>query len=255
MSNPFNLTGKTILITGASSGIGRQTAIECAALGATVIAAGRNQERLSAVLQEMPSEEGQQHRMVIADLSTSEGIDSLVSEVPSLDGVVSNAGIPGTSAPVKFIKDEVLERILNVNLTSHVKLARGLFKKKKLNKGGSYVFTASIGGVTNFSMGIADYGMSKAALNSFMKACAVDFAARQIRCNAVCPGMISTPMTVAEGAITESDYEKDIADHYLLGRYGQPEEVARPIAFLLSDAASFITGASLIIDGGCSLVH
>ena len=255
MQTPFNLTGKTILITGASSGIGKATAIECAALGANVIAVGRNEERLSSVLSEMQKATGQEHRMVIADLSTDEGIAGLVAEMPSLDGVVSNAGIPGTSVPVKFLKNDALERILNVNLKSHVKLARDLFKKKKLNKGSSYVFTASIGGVTNFSIGIADYGMSKAALNSFMKACAVDFAPLRIRCNAVCPGMIRTPMTAPEGAITESDYEKDVTDHYLLGRYGQPEEVARPIAFLLSDAASFITGASLIIDGGCSLVH
>ena len=155
---------------------------------------------------------------------------------------------------MKFIKDDVLDEILNVNLLSHVKLARILFKKKKLNKEASYVFTASIGGVTSFSIGNSMYGMSKSAVNSFAKFCAVDFASRKIRCNAVCPGMIETPMTSGNGTVTQEDYEKD-KENYLVKRYGRPEEVAWATAFLLSDASSFITGVSLLVDGGASIVR
>ena len=173
----------------------------------------------------------------------------------SLDGVASNAGIVVELTPVKFLKDAVIERTINMNTLSHVKLARGLFKKKKLNKQASYVFTASAGGVTGFVTGNSAYGMSKAAINSFSKYCAVDFATRGIRCNAVCPAMIRTPMTAPTGELTEEDYQENIKKYYLLGRYGQPEEVALTIAFLLSDASSFITGSSILVDGGSSLVH
>lgn len=255
MYNPFSLEGKTILITGASSGIGKATAIECSKLGATVIINGRNEERLSAVFELLDTSFGQSHVKIIADLSCDEGIDKLVTVIPELDGFFSNAGMLKGQIPIKFIKDEAIANTLNVNLTSHVKLTRGLTKKKKLNKNSSIVFTSSTGGVSTHLVGQSVYDMSKAAINSFAKSCAVDLAPRKIRCNAVCPGMIHTPMTEPNGPVTAEDYEKDIAIHYLLGRYGEPEEVAHTVAFLLSDASSFITGASIMIDGGFSIIH
>lgn len=250
--NPYSLSGKRVLVTGASSGIGEATAIECALLGANVVVTGRNEARLQAVYDALDRSEGQQHQMVVADLATDEGLDRLVAEVADLDGVASNAGIAKGSVPIKFLKDEVLDEVLDVNLKSHVRLARNLFKKKKLNKGASYVFTASISGIASFAVGNAVYGMSKSAVNAFARYCAVDFASRQVRCNAVCPGMIETPMNTGEGAVSQEDYERD-KEHYLLKRYGKPEEVARAIAYLLSDASSFVTGHSLIIDGGVSV--
>ena len=253
--NPFSLLNKSVLVTGASSGIGKITALECAKLGATVIITARNDSRLKEVFDSLDVTYGQQHQMIIADLSTDEGIADVVDSVPVLDGVASNAGVVVELVPIKFLKNEVMQKTLEVNTLSHAKLARDLFKKKKLKKGASYVFTSSAGGVSAFMVGNSSYGMSKAAINAFSKYCAVDFATRGIRCNAVCPGMIKTPMTAPTGEVSEEDYKNDIAEHYLLGRYGEPEEVAHTIIFLLSDAYSFITGVSIMVDGGVSLVH
>lgn len=251
MYNPFSLKGKTILVTGASSGIGQATAIECSKLGATLVITGRNEERLNATYNALCKDFEQQHTCIVADLSQEEDIIQFVAQVPQLDGVASNAGI-GTSSPVKFIKTDDLMRVTELNTFSHVILAKNLFKKKLLKKGCSYIFTASIGGTLNYSLGNSIYGMSKAAINSFMKYCAVEFAARQIRCNSVCPGMIETPMNQGDGAISNKDYEAD-AQKYLLKRYGKPQEVAQSIAFLLSDASTFITGQALVVDGGVSI--
>ena len=252
--NPFSLAGKTILITGASSGIGQATAIECAKLGATVIISARNEERLKGVFDNLDRSADQSHQMVLADLSTDEGIAYLISNLDHLDGVSSNAGIVSTITPVKFINDEELDHVFRTNTISHVKLARALFRKKVLNKNASYEFTVSIGDVRSFVVGNSVYGMSKAALQSFMKYCAIDFSTRGIRCNSVCPGMIVTPMTSPGGYFSEEDYLKD-QEHYLLKRYGLPKEVALTTAFLLSDASSFITGTSIYVDGGASVSH
>lgn len=255
MYNPFSLTGKTILVTGASSGIGQATAIECSKLGASVIVTGRNKERLEQTYHNLDVSQSQNHQMFIADLTDNDSLEQFVKRLPPLDGVLSNAGVQTSPLPIKFIKNDVMHDIFDANLFSHVKLARDLHKKKKLNKNASYVFTASTGGVATHVIGNSIYDMTKSAINAFTKSCAVDLSSRGIRCNAVCPGMIMTPMTKPEGTLSEADYQKDIEDHYLLGRYGQPEEVAHVIAFLLSDASSFMTGASVMVDGGCSLVH
>lgn len=253
MYNPYSLEGKTILVTGASSGIGRSTAIECAKLGARVVITARNEERLKSVFDSLDRSFGQEHQMILADISSMEGLEQLVSGLPALDGLSSNAGMAVGNKPIKFIKDEDIQTIMQTNTFSHAMLAKLLFKKKLLNKKASCVFTASIGGTKSYGPGNTIYGMSKAALESFVKYAAIEFAPREIRCNNVCPGMIETPLINLD-ALTDEDKAID-AEKYLLKRYGQPIEVARTTAFLLSDASSFITGTSIVIDGGYTVNH
>ena len=241
--NPFTLEGKTILVTGASSGIGRATAIECSKMGAKVIITGRNEERLQETFEQLV---GEGHQPVQADLTKEEEINRLVDSIENLDGLVNNAGV-GRNKPVNFIRMEDLAYVYQANVFASILLTKSLLKKKKINKGGSLVFTSSISAFLNVP-GNAIYASSKAAVASFMRSCAKELGGKQIRSNAVHPGMIETKM-IQGGAYSEEDKEKDKA-YYALGRYGQPEEVAWAIIYLLSDASKWVTGTSMVIDGG-----
>lgn len=244
MYNPFSLENKTVLVTGASSGIGRATAIECSRMGAKLIITGRNAERLNATFEQL---EGDGHQQIAADLTDTAEIVALAKQLPPLDGAVLCAGI-GLTIPVHFATKEKFEKIFNTNLFSQTELTRLLYKNKILKRGSSLVFIASIGGNTAFYSGNSVYGASKAALNSYVKFCAVEFASRQIRVNSVCPGMIETPL-ISRGTLTEEQLNAD-RNRYLLKRYGTPEEVAYGVIYLLSDASAWTTKSSIFIDGG-----
>lgn len=248
--NPYSLEGKTILVTGASSGIGKTTAIECSKMGASVIITARNEERLKATLDSLSTAFGQTHQIVLADLSTQEGVNALVDELPHLDGVSLNAGIVKT-LPVKFINKDDLTDVLNVNMMGPILLAQRLLKKKKITRGSSVVFTSSIGGVMISTVGNTMYGVSKGGLNAFMKGMALEMASIGIRSNSVNPGFVDTNILSA-GTISEEDLKKNVAA-YPLGRFGKPEDIAFAIIYLLSDASSWVTGHTLVIDGGVIL--
>lgn len=243
MYNPYSLEGKTVLITGASSGIGRTAAIECSKMGAKCVITGRNQERLQETFDQL---EGEGHQQIIADLSTQDGIDLLVEKSPNIDGLVNNAGI-GRNKPIQFIKQDDLDYVFQTNTFAPMLITRSFMKKKKINQGGSIVFTSSIAAYeSNFGNGI--YGASKGAILSFMRYCAQEFANKQIRANSVHPGMVETSL-IHRGTYSDEDLQKDVLK-YPLKRYGRPEDIAWAIIYLLSDAASWVTGSSLTIDGG-----
>lgn len=249
MYNPFSLEEKTILVTGASSGIGRTTAIECSRLGATLVLTGRNEERLIETLNSLDNKE-KEHKYYVADLSESSEIVRLVSLLPKLDGCVNNAGI-GKTLPVQFISSEELERIFRLNTFAPILLTKELVKKKKMSNPSSIVYTLSIAGNFNVLPGNSIYGSAKTSLAAFIKYAALELAGKGIRCNGVSPGMVNTEL-IKNLPISAEDLQKDMAQ-YPLKRYAEPEEVAYAIIYLLSDASSFVTGSNLVIDGGRSL--
>lgn len=249
IDNPFTLEGKTILVTGASSGIGRAIAIACSNMGARVIATARNEERLQATIAQL-NDTVDGHMMLCADLTSPEELDGLVKSLPALDGAVFSAG-NSVTLPLQFGSRDKFDEMLNVNFYAPVELLRLLYKKKVLNKGASVVLLASIGGTHSFMPGNGIYGASKAALNSVMKYAAREFASRKVRVNSICPGMVDTPL-IHRGTITEEQLAED-AKRYPLGRYGQPEDIANGAIYLLSDASSWLTGHDLVIDGGFSI--
>lgn len=244
--NPFTLKGKTILVTGASSGIGQATAIECAQMGAEVVITGRDTERLQATADLM----GNLKAQIAADLTNQEDVERLVASLPPLDGAVLCAG-NSTTLPLQFGSREKFDEMFNVNFFAPVELLRLMYKKKVLQKGASVVLIASIGGTHSFMPGNGVYGASKAALNSLMKYAAREYASRKIRVNSICPGMVDTPL-IHRGTITEEQLAED-AKRYPLGRYGKPDDIANGAVYLLSDASSWLTGHDLVIDGGFSI--
>lgn len=243
MYNPFTLTGKTILVTGASSGIGRATAIECSRLGATLVISARNEERLRETFNSL---DGDGHLMLIADVTKQEDVSRLVQAVPLLDGFVCNAGIT-KRRPISFIKEDDLRELFEINTISSILLTKALVKAKRFNKGASFVFTSSKA-ARIVTPGNSMYAASKAAIESFSRSCALEFASKGIRSNAILPGMVETPL-IMSGMLSEEDLECDKAK-YLLKRYGRPEEIAWAIVYLLSDASAWITASSLDISGG-----
>lgn len=246
MYNPYSLEGKSIFVTGASSGIGRATAIECSKMGAKVVITARNEERLKETLASM---EGEGHQMICFDLNKTDKLDEFVAQLPTLQGFVSNAGT-NKMAPVNFIKEDDLNDVFKVNALSPILLLRLLLKKKKLEKASSIVFTSSLSGIGTVGLGNGSYAASKGALSAFMKVAALELATKQIRVNAVCPGMVQTQM-IQDGAVSE-ELEKGLAD-YPLGRYGEPKDIAFAIIYLLSGASDWVTGTNMVIDGGLTI--
>lgn len=247
MYNPFSLAGKTILVTGASSGIGQATAIECSKMGAKLVITGRNAERLQGTMNQL---EGDGHKQVIAELTSSADMNALVNECKCLDGVVLCAGM-GKTLPFAFSTRENFDELMEVNYFSPVELLRLLVKGKKLSKPASVVFVSSVGGVFLFGGANTIYGASKAALNSTMRYCATELAPKKIRVNCVNPGMTETAL-IHRGTISDEQLQEDVK-RYPLKRYGKPIDIAHGIIYLLSDASSWVTGHSLVIDGGVTI--
>lgn len=247
MYNPFLLENKTILVTGASSGIGRAIAVECSRIGANVVISARNEQRLDETLGLMS---GKNHTKIIADLTDFEQISKLIEDLPKLDGFVSVAGVvrPLVAA---IAENHDIEEMFQINAFSAISFTQQLIQQKKLNKNASLVYISSISGTKIGAIGNGLYGASKGAIEGFVKSTALEVAPRNIRLNTVVPGMIETPI-YDNSEISAEQLEED-RKRYPLRRYGKPEEVAYAVIYLLSDASQWVTGSSLVIDGGYTL--
>ncbi len=248
MYNPYSLEGKTILITGASSGIGQATAIECSKMGAEVILTARNEERLKETLRQL---EGNGHQYIVADLSKIEDIEQLITSIPIVNGCVNNAGY-NTLQLIPFIKIESVKDIFQTNIIAPIFLTHLLVKRKKISNNSSIVFTSSISGKGVSTPGNSLYSSTKGVLSAFMQNAAVELAPKKIRCNAVLPGMVETPLKEGKTAVADEQWEIN-RQLYPLKRFGTPQDIAFAIIYLLSDASSWVTGTELVIDGGRSL--
>lgn len=250
MYNPYSLQGKTILVTGASSGIGQSVAIECSKMGATVVITGRNKDRLQETNDML---EGSGHIQIPADLSSYPEIKKLVDECPKLDGVSHNAGI-AKIIPVKRISQENLQEIVGTNAFGPILLTQQLIRKKKINNRGSIVFTSSLSGVFCVHFGESMYAASKGALSGFAKGAALELAAQGIRVNCVNPSIIQTNIFKNEGEIISDEQMQEKIHNYPLKRLGVTTDVSWAHVFFLSDASTWITGINLPIDGGYILI-
>ena len=246
MYNPYSLEGKTILITGAASGIGKATSIESSKLGAKIVAVDLNGDGLTNLLSQM---EGGDHLLFTGNLCDDDFLRQLAEDVPSLDGVFLCAGVSDTT-PVKFITEEKIDRVFDVNLKAPIMMLKQLLVKKKINKGGSLVWMSSYG-AEKVEPGLGIYAASKSAVNGIMRAYAKELVSRKIRSNSIMPMMIRTELLNTLNNISDKDWEKQEA-MYPLG-FGSPLDVAYAAIYLFSDASRWITGTQIKMDGGSNL--
>ena len=241
--NPFTLEGKVIFVTGASSGIGRQIAINCSRMGATIILNGRNKERLQEVLKEL---ENDNHQIAEGDITQKADISNIIASLPKLDGIVHCAGIDHRK-PAKFMEEEDINRVIGTNFAAPILLQSELLRQKKVKAGASIIFMSSMA-ANSPSMGHGLYSASKGALISYADCLALELAPRKIRVNCICPGMVWTKL-ILQDEVTEEERKKD-EETYPLKRYGTPDDIANLAIYLLSDAASWVTSSHISITGG-----
>ena len=241
--SPFNLTGKTILVTGASSGIGQAVAIACSQMGANMVITGRNKDRLDSTLAQMKPGE---HLIIAAELTKDDERCDLVAQLPKLDGIVHCAGV-GSRVPCKSVDQNSIDSVMKPNFEAPVLLQAAILSQKKLNKGSSVVFIASRA-ASSPSMGNAVYSASKGAIMSYAKCLALELSSRQIRVNCICPAMIWTDLILRDGLSKEELEEAQLK--YPLKRFGKPDDVANLALYLLSDASSWMTGSNIDLSGG-----
>jgi len=244
---------KVCLVTGATSGIGRATAVQFAREGARLALTGRNVERGQRVLQEVLAAGAKDAEFWPGDVTDSVSVGSIVKAVADrfgrIDVLFNNAGINGYGA-VDEISVDAFRRVIEVNLLGQFYFAREVVPIMKRKGAGAIVNTASDWGIVAGPKTVA-YSASKGGVIMMTKAIALDHAADGIRCNAICPGDTLTPMTVDRLAFEGQDSQEDVDGAALpLGRCGRPEEIATAVAFLASDDSSFVTGVALPADGG-----
>jgi len=250
-AQPFSLQGKRLLVTGASSGIGRATAQTCAELGAVIMCLGRDQERLHETTASLA---GAGHTSHCCDVDDADALLRLIGELVAmagpLDGVVHAAGIQ-RATPLRVAKAADFLAQFRTNSLSAAMLLTAVAKRGVASpRGCSVVLVGSVMSVLG-AAGVSAYCASKAALTGLVRSGALELAATKVRVNAVLPGMVDTAMSRSYRATLGEDQVRAIESMHPLG-LGQAADVAQPIAFLLSDAARWITGTCLMVDGGYS---
>ncbi len=248
MYNPFTLKDKTIVVTGASSGIGKSTAIECSKMGANIVITGRNKQRLEETYGQLT---GNKHIMIVADFNVSQEIENLIAQIPVVNGIVHSAGLI-QNIPFQFASKAKLDEIFNVNFFTPMEITRQALRSKKIADNSSIVFISSISGVFCSAVASSIYSASKGAINGLVKGMALDLAPKGIRVNCINPGTIETNI-FNSGIITDKQLEIE-KKKYPLRRFGKPNEIAFSTIYLLSDASSWMTGSNLLIDGGFTLL-
>lgn len=248
MYNPFSLEGKTILVTGASSGIGKAVAIECSKMGALLIIMGRDKTRLDNVFDQL---EGTRHQKAILDINNQDDVNTFLDNIVSIDGLVHSAGIIHT-LPFKFLQKEAFDNVMNTNFFSPAYITNKLIRSKKIRKGGSILFLSSLAGNYIANPGTSMYSASKGAISALSKVLAIELSNQKIRVNCLLPGMVKTEMiNTFQKTITDEQLNED-QKKYPLG-YGNPTDIAFAAVYFLSDASRWVTGVSLILDGGFML--
>lgn len=250
--NPFSLENKVIIVTGASSGIGAQCAIDCSRMGAKVVLVARNEERLQRTLSQM---DGEGHLLLPFDLSVSDGlkeaIKGVVEKVGKINGVVNCAGISSVT-PLKLVTDELLDQFFHTNVYSAINLSREVTRIGNYDKEGgcSIIFFASIMGICGDKCKTV-YSATKGALISAARSMACELAKNKIRVNVVSPGAIETPINAKLPHMADPELRKELEEKHLLG-LGECADVSNACIYLLSDASRWITGQNLVVDGGYS---
>ncbi|RKE04595.1 SDR family NAD(P)-dependent oxidoreductase [Marinifilum flexuosum] len=247
--NPFSLKDKVIVITGASSGIGQQCAIDCSKMGAKVALLGRDCDRLKMTISQMKNRE--KHLMFSVDLADvkclKDVISTVVSSLGKVNGFIHAAGIEKT-LPLKLTKQQDMKEVFDVNVISAVELLKILTSRKFKGDGQKHVLIASITGVIGRA-GLTAYSASKGALISLTRSLALELAPRSINVNCVSPGTILTPMMESFLSKLSDDERIKRSQGFHLG-LGKTTDVSNACIFLLSDAANWMTGQNIIIDGG-----
>lgn len=245
--NPFSLNNKTVLVTGASSGIGQQVAISCSKMGANVVITGRNKERLEETYNLLSKGN---HVQILAELMDPEERNKFAETVPPLDGIAHCAGIVGPT-PVKFIEEKHIRNMIGHNFEMPVLLAGRLLRNKKINKNASFVFMSSIASQFPY-IGGGLYSSSKSALEAYSRNLAFEHSKQGIRSNTLVLAMVATPIYEKTKQGMYSWNADNYDELYPLG-IGKPEDVANAAIYLLSDASRWVTGVNIILDGGFSI--